>query len=97
MLNHSIVENQTGFGKRGVGVLRKLEHANRFYITPVVPLAMSTSSPRLVTLLALLGLAPVAYYILGTGRSIVVLSLVSVVVITGSLYLMTGDHESQTA
>ncbi|MDS0260634.1 hypothetical protein NDI56_14605 [Haloarcula sp. S1CR25-12] len=58
---------------------------------------MSSSSPRHVTLLALLGLVPVAYYILGTGRTIVALSLVSVVIITASLYLMTGDHEGQTA
>jgi len=50
-----------------------------------------------VTLLALLGLAPVAYYILGTGRTIVALSLVSVVIITASLYLMTADHEGQAA
>jgi len=57
---------------------------------------MSSSSPRHVTLLALLGLAPVAYYILGTGRTIVALSLVSVVIIAASLYLMTGDHEGQT-
>ncbi|GGO01210.1 hypothetical protein EGH21_03485 [Halomicroarcula sp. F13] len=58
---------------------------------------MSTSSPRLVTVLALLGLAPVAYYLLGTGRTIVALSLVSVVLIAGSLLLMTGPHEGQTA
>ena len=58
---------------------------------------MSTSSPRLVALLALLGLAPVAYYIIGTGRTIVSLSLVSVVIITASLYLMTADHERQAA
>ena len=58
---------------------------------------MSSSSPRLVTLLALLGLAPVAYYMLGTGRNIVALSLVSVVIIAGSLFLMTGDHEGQAA
>jgi hypothetical protein len=50
-----------------------------------------------VTLLALLGLAPVAYYIIGTGRTIVSLSLVSVVIITASLYLMTADHERQAA
>jgi len=52
---------------------------------------MSMSSPRRVTFLALLGLAPVAYYIQGTGRTVVALSLVSVVIITASLYLMTGD------
>ena len=56
---------------------------------------MSSSSPRLVTLLALLGLAPVAYYILGTGRTVVALSLLSVCIIAASLYLMTGDHEGQ--
>lgn len=54
---------------------------------------MSASSPRLVTLLALLGLAPVAYYMQGTGRSIVALSLISVVVIAGSLFLMTKPTE----
>ena len=58
---------------------------------------MSSSSPRLVTLLALLGLAPVAYYMLGTGRTVVALSLVSVVIIAASLYLMTADHEGQAA
>jgi hypothetical protein len=58
---------------------------------------MSTSSPRLVTVLSLLGLAPVAYYLLGTGRTIVALSLVSVVIITVSLFLMTGDHEATAA
>ena len=58
---------------------------------------MSTSSPRLVTLLALLGLAPVAYYLQGTGRTIVALSLVSVVVIAASLFLMTADHEGTPA
>ena len=56
---------------------------------------MSASSPRLVTLLALLGLAPVAYYMQGTGRSIVVLSLISVVIIAGSLFLMTKPTESK--
>ncbi|MDQ2072464.1 hypothetical protein ACODNH_19460 [Haloarcula sp. NS06] len=55
---------------------------------------MSASSPRLVTLLALLGLAPVAYYMQGTGRSIVALSLLSVVIIAGSLFLMTKPTES---
>jgi hypothetical protein len=56
---------------------------------------MSSSSPQLVTLLGLLGLAPVAYYILGTGRTVVALSLVSVCIIVASLYLMTRDHEGQ--
>ncbi|WP_336339321.1 hypothetical protein [Haloarcula brevis] len=58
---------------------------------------MSASSPRIVTLLALLGLAPVAYYMQGTGRSIVALSLVSVVIIAGSLFWMTQPTESSTA
>ncbi|WP_262175343.1 hypothetical protein [Haloarcula laminariae] len=58
---------------------------------------MSASSPRLVTLLALLGLAPIGYYILGTGRNIVALSLVSICIIAASLFLMTGDHEGQAA
>jgi hypothetical protein len=58
-------------------------------------MSTSTSSPRLVTLLALLGLAPVAYYLLGTGRTIVALSLVSVVVIAASLFLMTGESGGQ--
>ncbi|MFC6976921.1 hypothetical protein ACFQL1_22950 [Halomicroarcula sp. GCM10025709] len=58
---------------------------------------MSGSSPRLVTVLALLGLAPVAYYLQGTGRTIVALSLVSVVIIAASLYLMTAPHEGQPA
>jgi len=58
---------------------------------------LSFSSPRLVTLLALLGLAPVAYYLQGTGRTIVALSLVSVVIIAASLLLMTGDHEGSPA
>ncbi|SDW91102.1 hypothetical protein SAMN05443574_10981 [Haloarcula vallismortis] len=57
---------------------------------------MSASSPRLMTLLALLGLAPVAYYMQGTGRSIVALSLTSVVIIAGSLFLMTKPTESST-
>ena len=57
---------------------------------------MSASSPRLVTLLALLGLAPVAYYMQGTGRSIVALSLISVVIIAGSLFLMTKPTESSS-
>ncbi|WP_191906131.1 MULTISPECIES: hypothetical protein [unclassified Haloarcula] len=57
---------------------------------------MSASSPRLVTLLALLGLAPVAYYMQGTGRSIVALSLVSVIIIAGSLFWMTQPTESRT-
>jgi hypothetical protein len=57
---------------------------------------MSASSPRLMTLLALLGLAPVAYYMQGTGRSIVALSLVSVVIIAGSLFWMTKPTESST-
>ncbi|MFB9812206.1 MULTISPECIES: hypothetical protein [Haloarcula] len=56
---------------------------------------MSASSPRLVTLLALLGLAPVAYYMQGTGRTIVALSLVSVVIIASSLFLMTKPTESR--
>jgi len=51
---------------------------------------MSSSSPRRVTLLALLGLAPVAYYIQGTGETVVALSLISVVIIAASLFLMTG-------
>ncbi|EMA24294.1 hypothetical protein [Haloarcula argentinensis] len=55
---------------------------------------MSASSPRLVTLLALLGLAPVAYYMQGTGRTIVALSLISVVIIAGSLFWMTKPTES---
>ncbi|AAV46102.1 unknown [Haloarcula marismortui ATCC 43049] len=58
---------------------------------------MSASSPRLVTLLALLGLAPVAYYMQGTGRTIVALSLISVVIIAGSLFLMTKPTESSLA
>ena len=58
---------------------------------------MSMSNPRLVTLLALAGLAPVAYYLLGTGRSIVALSLVSVVIIAASLYLMTAASEGTPA
>jgi len=58
---------------------------------------MAESSPRLVTLLALLGLAPVAYYLQGTGRTVVALSLVSVGLIGASLYLMTGPHEGQAA
>ncbi|EMA12425.1 hypothetical protein BDK61_2168 [Haloarcula quadrata] len=58
---------------------------------------MSASSPRLVTLLALLGLAPVAYYMQGTGRTIVALSLISVVIIAGSLFLMTKPTESSPA
>lgn len=58
---------------------------------------MSMSSPRNLTLLALLGLAPVAYYLQGTGSTIVVLSLVSVVIIAASLYTMTGPAESTTA
>ncbi|EMA10364.1 hypothetical protein C437_03636 [Haloarcula vallismortis ATCC 29715] len=49
-----------------------------------------------MTLLALLGLAPVAYYMQGTGRSIVALSLTSVVIIAGSLFLMTKPTESST-
>ncbi|EMA30675.1 hypothetical protein [Haloarcula japonica] len=57
---------------------------------------MSASSPRLVTLLALLGLAPVAYYMQGTGRTIVALSLVSVVIIASSLFLMTKPAESSS-
>jgi len=56
---------------------------------------MSSSSPRLLTLLGLLALAPVAYYMLGTDRTIVALSLVSVVIIVGSFFLMTGDHRGQ--
>ncbi|NHX38089.1 MULTISPECIES: hypothetical protein [Haloarcula] len=58
---------------------------------------MSASSPRLVTLLALLGLAPVAYYMQGTGRTIVALSLISVVIIAGSLFLMTKPTEPSPA
>jgi len=58
---------------------------------------MSMSSPRKLTLLALLGLAPVAYYIQGTGRTIVALSLVSVVIIAASLYTITGTAQSKTA
>lgn len=57
---------------------------------------MSASSPRIVTLLALLGLAPVAYYMQGTGRSIVALSLISVVIIAASLFWMTKPSESST-
>jgi len=57
---------------------------------------MSMSSPRNLTLLALLGLAPVAYYLQGTGKTIVALSLVSVVIIAGTLYTMTGTAESRT-
>ena len=57
---------------------------------------MSASSPRLMTLLALLGLAPVAYYMQGTGRSIVALSLVSVLIIAGSLFWMTKPTEPST-
>ncbi|WP_276270788.1 hypothetical protein [Haloarcula litorea] len=52
---------------------------------------------RLVTLLALLGLAPVGYYLLGTGRTVVALSLVSILVIFGSLFLMTGDADAHPA
>jgi len=58
---------------------------------------MAGSNPRIVTLLALLGLAPVAYYMQGTGRTIVALSLVSVVIIAASLYLMTASAESPAA
>jgi len=58
---------------------------------------MSTSSPRRLTLLGLLALAPVAYYLIGTGRSIVALSLVSVVIIVGSFVLMTSGHEGAPA
>ncbi|GGK80606.1 hypothetical protein GCM10009067_36160 [Haloarcula sebkhae] len=46
-------------------------------------------------MLALLGLAPVAYYMQGTGRTIVALSLVSVVIIASSLFLMTKPTESR--
>jgi hypothetical protein len=58
---------------------------------------MSMSSPRKLTLLALLGLVPVAYYLQGTGRTIVALSLASVVIIAASLYAMTGTAQSKTA
>ena len=58
---------------------------------------MSMSNPRLVTLLALAGLAPVAYYLLGTGTTVVALSLVSVVIIALSLYLMTARGASEGA
>ncbi|WP_423998769.1 hypothetical protein ACOZ4I_09200 [Haloarcula salina] len=58
---------------------------------------MAASNPRIVTLLALLGLAPVAYYMQGTGRTIVALSLVSVVIIAASLFLMTSSSESTAA
>lgn len=58
---------------------------------------MAGSNPRIVTLLALLGLAPVAYYLQGTGRMIVALSLINVVIIAASLYLMTAAAESTAA
>ena len=74
-----------------------MESPRWFYTGAVLPTGMSTStsSPRLVTLLALLGLAPVAYYLLGTGRTVVALSLISVVIIAASLFLMTRDHGGQ--
>lgn len=58
---------------------------------------MSMSNPRIMTLLALLGLAPVAYYLQGTGRTIVALALVNVVLITASLYWMTAKGASEGA
>ncbi|WP_254273477.1 hypothetical protein [Haloarcula marina] len=58
---------------------------------------MATSSPRLVTLLVLAGLAPVAYYLQGTGRTVVALSLVSVVVIAAALFLMASPSDATTA
>jgi hypothetical protein len=50
-----------------------------------------------MTLLALLGLAPVAYYLQGTGRTIVALALVNVVLIAASLYWMTAKGASEGA
>lgn len=49
---------------------------------------MTTPTPRIVGLLSLLGLLPVAYYLVGTGRTVVAFSIACVLVIALSLYLM---------
>ncbi|MFB6309387.1 MAG: hypothetical protein ABEH35_08665 [Haloarculaceae archaeon] len=51
--------------------------------------------PQIVGLLALLGLLPVAYYLTGTGQSIVAFSLVCVLLIAGSLYWMFQPRSGQ--
>lgn len=54
---------------------------------------MAGPSPRLVGLLALLGLLPVGYYLVATGRTVVAFSLVCVLVIAASVYLVFGPAE----
>ncbi|MFB6074419.1 MAG: hypothetical protein ABEJ89_05355 [Haloarculaceae archaeon] len=53
--------------------------------------------PHHLALVALLGLAPVAYYVLGRGATPAALALVNVVLIAGSLVVMLGARERSTA
>jgi len=58
---------------------------------------MALSRTRSIGLLAVLALAPVTYYTLGTGQLIVWASLVCVVLITASLFWMFGPAEETAA
>jgi sugar (pentulose or hexulose) kinase len=57
---------------------------------------MTALSPRLVSLLGLLALLPVAAYVLDAGTAFVALTAVNVLLVVGSLWTMftpvAGDH-----
>lgn len=52
---------------------------------------------RLIAAVCALSLVPVAYYLLGTGRNVVALSLLSVVIVVASLYLMLSPSDRAVA
>lgn len=58
---------------------------------------MALSRSQIIGLLAVLALAPVTYYLLGTSQIIVWASLVCVVLITASLFWMFGPAEESAA
>jgi len=58
---------------------------------------MNSPSPQRLTVLALLALVPVVAFIVGDASPIVALSLVSVLIIGGSLYLMFSPSEADVA
>jgi len=58
---------------------------------------MNLPSPRKLAAVALLALLPVVAYILGRTSPVVALSLVSVLIIGFSLYLMLSPSETEVA
>lgn len=58
---------------------------------------MARFDARLVAAVALLALLPVAYYMVGTAQNRVALSLLSMVIVAASLFLMMGPSEPTAA